>query len=506
MRATQEHTAAAPADLASETTGTGVRHLMWVGLTIALCAGATYTTPLFAKVRPWVKGEPTPLWHLTESVAPGQSTGPSVAGAAVAPGPAQTPAVDPSLAALEEARKRAEASDGGPAARVEPAEYDGVTRGIDQPEHLSAFYAALAATANKKPHAITRIAHYGDSAVAADGVTSAARRLFQTRFGDAGHGFMLTARGDMHYIHRDIRARAGGEWELMHIVRGPLRRGWYGYGGVQYRGKGGASATFETPDDTPVGRSASRFEVFFQKTRGGGDIRVSIDGDVAGTIDTRADNQDDGWQTFEAPDGPHAFSLRVGGRGMVTMYGVALERDVPGVVYDSLGLVGARAQRLLNADATHFRRQIEHRAPHLLVLAFGGNESGDPYLNPDAYKQELRTILRNLRGNDRSMSCLMFAPLDQGEKNERGTVETVEILPRIIEAQAEVARSEGCAFYNAWQAMGGEGSMWRWYKHRPRWATSDFRHATPEGYDVMGEMFYKALLKGFAEYLASNPR
>lgn len=485
----------------------GLRHLAIVVVTIVACAAATYATPLLTKVRPWVADEPIPLVHLINQ-RDVLDTGPTVAGATAAPIAPKPSTSETSLAAVTAARSR-EAGDeqsATPGARIEPSEFAGVTQPIEYADNLAAFYASLSTTANKQPHAITRVAHYGDSAVAADGITSTARRLLQTRFGDAGHGFILTARGNMHYIHRDIRARSGGEWELMHIVRGPLRRGWYGYGGVQYRGRNGANATFETPDDTAVGRAASRFEVFFQKNRGGGDIRVSIDGDLAGTIDTRADAVEDGWQTFNAPDGEHSFSLRVGGRGAVTMYGVALERDVPGVVYDSLGLVGARSSRLLNADATHFRRQIEHRDPQLLVLAFGGNESGDPYLVPETYKEELRTIIKTLRGNDRSMSCLMFAPLDQGEKNERGVVKTVEVLPRIVDVQREIAQSEGCAFFNAFEAMGGEGSMGRWYKQRPRLATSDFRHATPEGYDVMGEMFYKALLKGFAEYLANHPR
>lgn len=490
-------------------TNAGLVHLLWVVGVFLVCAGLTYLAPQGEVVRPWVRGEPVPLWHLLARGEQAGALGPSVAGAVtqpVAPPRAPKASSQAAVAAAHARQSEERTADGQPLLRIAPSEFEGVTRAIDHPENLVAFYAALAATANKKPNAITRVAHYGDSAVAADGITSTMRRLLQARFGDAGHGFVLTARGNMHYIHRDIRMRSGGEWNLMHIVRGPLRRGWYGYGGVQYRGSGGANATFETPDDTPVGTAASRFEVFFQKGRGGGELRVSVDGDPVGTIETRSETTEDGWQTFEVPDGEHSFSLRVGGRGAVTMYGVALERSVPGVVYDSLGLVGARANRLLNADAEHMRRQIAHRSPELLVLAFGGNESGDPYLVEDTYRQELRSILKMMRGNDRSMSCLLFAPLDQGQKNARGVVETVGILPGIVAIQAEVARSEGCAFYNAFDAMGGEGSMWTWYKHRPRWATSDFRHATPEGYEVMGEMFYKALLQGFAQYLAQNPQ
>ena len=48
--------------------------------------------------------------------------------------------------------------------------------------------------------------------------------------------------------------------------------------------------------------------------------------------------------------------------------------------------------------------------------------------------------------------------------------------------------------------MGGEGAMGRWFRQEPRLSGGDFRHATPAGYRVIGEMFYRALLMGFRRY------
>jgi hypothetical protein len=79
----------------------------------------------------------------------------------------------------------------------------------------------------------------------------------------------------------------------------------------------------------------------------------------------------------------------------------------------------------------------------------------------------------------------------------------VKILPPIVEAQRRVAAAEGCAFFDTYAAMGGEGAMAQWLKARPRLATSDMRHATPKGYEVVGTLYYKALLQAFAEHLAS---
>ena len=73
-----------------------------------------------------------------------------------------------------------------------------------------------------------------------------------------------------------------------------------------------------------------------------------------------------------------------------------------------------------------------------------------------------------------------------------------------MEVQRRVAKDQGCAFFDTFQAMGAEGSIKRWYRSRPRLATGDLRHATPKGYDLIGVMYYKAMLKGFSDFLRNG--
>jgi lysophospholipase L1-like esterase len=179
-----------------------------------------------------------------------------------------------------------------------------------------------------------------------------------------------------------------------------------------------------------------------------------------------------------------------------------VERDGPGVVYDSLGLVGARANRLLNFDADHIRRQLELRGVNLIVLGFGGNEASDDRPE-EAFYEDYRRVLDHMRQGRDDLGCLVFSPLDQARR-EGGRIRTLQTIPSIISAQRRAAFDSGCAFFDTWQAMGGENAMRRWYKARPRLAMGDFRHATPAGYEIIGNMFYKALLAGFADYLAEG--
>ncbi|MGB8223407.1 MAG: GDSL-type esterase/lipase family protein, partial [Polyangiales bacterium] len=171
-------------------------------------------------------------------------------------------------------------------------------------------------------------------------------------------------------------------------------------------------------------------------------------------------------------------------------------------VYDSLGLVGARANRLLNYDETHIRGQLELRGVNLIVLGFGGNEASDERTE-EAFYQDYVRVLDRMRQGREDLSCLVFAPLDQARRHQ-GRIHTLPMIPRIVAAQRRAAFDSGCAFYDTWQAMGGEDAMRHWYDAQPRLAMGDFRHATPAGYEIIGNMFYKAILAGFADYLSTE--
>ena len=476
-----------------------LRHLAITSLTIVALMVATYSLPIFKRFRPWIPGEAVPLArlfnHYDDSILPAFAEANALAAPESGNGLQKSAASD-----SKNGTQRAELPAKG---RVAPEELDGLTQRIEDPSGvaLDSFYAALLRTARAEPKAITRVAHFGDSAVAADSVTYTMRRQLQKRFGDAGHGFVLIAPGDMHYYHLDIAHRASDSWELFQLVLGSLGTNWYGYGGVQYRGADGASARFATVGRGEVGKQVARYEVFYQRYPGGGPLILKLDNERPQTVNTRSKVQEDAWVVVQTSDGSHGLSVRATGSDPVRLYGVALERDVPGVVYDSLGMVGGRAERFLSLDREHIQRQISHRNPALVILAYGGNEADNSWLDIARYEEKLRLVLNHIRVPGENRACLLMAPLDQGERDGRGEIRTIPKLPEIVEAQRRVALSEGCAFYDTFSAMGGKGSMLRWYRKRPRLAMSDFRHATTIGYEVIGEMFYKALLNGYADYI-----
>lgn len=500
---------AAPMGSVAET-GRGLRHLSIVVTVVLGLAFVPYASPTLASWQAWMPEDGVPVARMF------QGSDERVSGMDIATGGAASTATPPE-GTLDTALAQnlsddtptpapepveADASDGGPRIRIDPSELEGLVRELEDPNGraMRPFYEALLRTAERQDGAITRVAHYGDSSIAGDGITVTLRRRLQQRFGDAGHGFVLIARGTMPYRHQDIRHGASGPWRLNQLVRSGLRSHLYGYGGVQYRGLAGTSAYFQTSDRGPVGGAVSRFELWFQRWPRGGNMELRVDRGERVSVSTRGENTEDGWHEVRVPDGAHRIDLRTLGGGENRLYGMVLERDGPGVVYDSLGMVGARARRMLGMDPDHFRSQHAHRGTNLIVLAFGGNDSDDRR-TPELFERDFRQVARLVRQARPEASCLIMAPLDQARRDERGAVRTIENVPIIVEAQRRAAAAEGCAFFDTYAAMGGEGSMRAWFRQQPRLAFGDYRHATPAGYRVIGNMFYKALLKGFVDFL-----
>ena len=102
-------------------------------------------------------------------------------------------------------------------------------------------------------------------------------------------------------------------------------------------------------------------------------------------------------------------------RGEWISFGVALGAQFP-VIYDSLGLVGAIGRRLMKWSPEHIREFFRLRTPDLLVLQFGGNESAYSNMTETKYEKDFRALLEKMREVAPESSCLVFSPLDQGER------------------------------------------------------------------------------------------
>lgn len=362
---------------------------------------------------------------------------------------------------------------------------------------LSAFHTALRRAAAGQGQA--RIVFYGASHVASDLFTGVLRQRLQRRFGEAGPGFVVPGKPWPYYRHAGLTMEDSRGLKAYRIRARAPEDGIYGLAGVALDARIGkpSLASMSTRGNGGLSGFFSQAELYYLKQPRGGRVQLFVDGVRAKRIDTHAERVAPGYAALSLPDGPHRIELRMAGEGPVRLFGVALERDVPGVILDTLGIPGARVRDQLFWDDAVYREHLARRRPDLLVLAYGTNESGDDDVPMEAYESKLRRVLQRTREVAASASCLLIGPSDRPLRNDDGSFTDRLLTEQIIAVQRRVSAELGCAFFDLRQFMGGPMSMLSWVAAVPPLGTTDYVHFTMLGYERLADSLHTALMQGF---------
>lgn len=364
-------------------------------------------------------------------------------------------------------------------------------RNLFDPAHvLDHFYQALL-----KGEGV-HIIHYGDSPTTADLITADARALFQHEFGDGGMGFVLMARPWAWYNHRGIEM-SGSNWKIDVGGNSPLKDGLNGLGAVSFRGSPGAVSHWK------VKSAHHRVEIAYLAEPEGGAFVVEADGNPIGTGSSTVSPGEQpfvpGYAAFDIPPGTAEIGVRVTS-GSVRFYGADFRKG-PGVVYSSLGINGANVTLLSNAfNEAHWTAQLRHYKPDLIIVNYGTNESGFPDFVDSTWGREMRKAVARLQRAMPEASILLMSPMDRGTKASNGEIDTIATLPRLVATESKIATDTGVAFFDTFEAMGGSGTMGRWYTSEPRLVGSDYIHPMPAGARIVGELLFSALRDGFSQF------
>jgi hypothetical protein len=384
----------------------------------------------------------------------------------------------------------------------------------DPSNSLATFFSALN-NGQEEESGVVRAMFYGTSEIGFDRVTSQIRRRMQARFGDGGKGFVVIAPGWRYQRHRDIDWRVDGNWDVFSVRAGRREDGRYGLGGVLAVNQGPAWVEYHTLSADPerdqdyfdflAGSRWSRLELYYQGFPTAGTVTIDVDEETH-LVATATDELRDDVFAVETVDGPHRTRITTA-EPETRLYGVTLERS-SGFVLDALMIIGAWGHTHLNYDEAHLERQVELRWPDLVIFQLGAKEV---FRNPDLTDEEARefvnqytlTVERTLAGRP-GTSCLIVSMKDMGAR-ERNRVITRPAVHKIVAGSEEVARNTGCAFFDIFAAMGGDGTMERWSKHEPRLVSPDLGHLMRPGAIAVGDIITDALLTAYEAHTETAP-
>jgi lysophospholipase L1-like esterase len=233
-----------------------------------------------------------------------------------------------------------------------------------------------------------------------------------------------------------------------------------------------------------------RLTFFYDRRPDGGEVELILDGRTMARVVTAGPEQL-GAERLEASRCPRELALRTS-KNYTRLFGWSVEYDQPGVVYSTLGVVGAQLRHLRHYQPSHLAASLGALQPDLVVLGFGLNLASMQVPPPPSYEADLAAVLETLRGGLPDTACLIVGPYPVGKAE--GSHPEARNARRLTEAQRAAAEAAGCAFIDRFHLAGGAAAATRWRQTHPRILSGDYRHLTHHGATRMGEALATTLL------------
>jgi lysophospholipase L1-like esterase len=337
-----------------------------------------------------------------------------------------------------------------------------------------------------------RVLWLGDSHGQADFWSGRLRTRLAERFGDAGPGFLFT--GYKNYRHDGVRLDVSGRWRMLPKSPVSTRRqgdGVFGLGGLTFEARSRDAQFSATVGEGAAGRRFT-LDICHRFTAPDGSLTVRFEGDDGPQSITLSPEGSVRAGLLHSVHRVHAGRVELIPRGATQLCGAVLESEIdpagaePGVTVDTLAINGARVGTALAWEREPWAAEVARRSPALVIVEYGTNEAGDPAPSYERVGRQVGELVDRVRTAAPGADCLVVSPTDRADAEERASA--------MRDAMRTAAMENGCAWFDAWEWLGGRGATTRLATENPPRAQPDGVHLTPRGYRALGDALFEVIV------------
>ncbi|MBE2281177.1 MAG: hypothetical protein IAE91_12355 [Ignavibacteriaceae bacterium] len=349
---------------------------------------------------------------------------------------------------------------------------------------LKKIVTALKNSKNQK----VRIAYWGDSAIEGDNITADFREALQSMFGGIGVGFQSITSQDANF-RASIKMTFSSDWNSQSVTSGTPKNP-VGITGSVFIPKSGSWAEYETTWKYKTVRSFTTARVFYGDVTKASSINYSFDGGASqtGNLVTGSGVKE---LTLTSSKEAKKFKFSATQNDQGLFFGVSLEQG-NGVYVDNFPLRGDDGRGILRISQDQLKGFQKIQNYDLLIIHFGLNVL-DKVKDFGWYEKEMIKVVDHLKAAFPNTSILIVGLGDRSQKKGNKFVTHANLIP-CIDALKNVASKTNVAFWNLFEAMGGENSMDTWVNASPQLAAKDYTHYTAEGSKKVAQLLSDALI------------
>ena len=217
----------------------------------------------------------------------------------------------------------------------------------------------------------------------------------------------------------------------------------------------------------------------------------------------------DEWQStyrFELPDYTDSICILFDSvPGEFTLTGVLLENDMSGISVHGVGVNGASLSSYLRCD--DFERDLSLIRPDLIIFGIGINDALEVDFEKNAFKSNYDELIQVIRRVNPDCALLFMTNNDSYKRVKSRRKKKYEVNPNgliVEDAFLEMGKEYNAAVWDQFDIMGGLTSMQEW--ENAGLAKKDKVHFTNEGYKLLGDLLYNALITRYIEHIQLNAK